>query len=133
MGFPDGRVTALNVATGAVVWTVRLPGKPYLGGVLSAPAVSGNTLYIGNNDGHVYALDRTNGATVWSYEIGAWVASAPAVSGNALLDRRVGRQPLRVLRPGPRFAAEAGDQDDRPEHDDAAGRAGRGLPRQGRG
>ena len=85
MGFPDGRVTALNVATGAVVWSVRLPGKPYLGGVLSAPAVSGDTLYIGNNDGRVYALDRTNGSTLWSYEIGAWVASAPAVSGNALL------------------------------------------------
>ena len=85
MGFPDGRVTALNVATGAVTWTVRLPGKPYLGGVLSAPAVSGDTLYIGNNDGHVYALDRTSGSTLWSYEIGSWVASAPAVSGNALL------------------------------------------------
>jgi outer membrane protein assembly factor BamB len=85
MGFPDGRVTALNVATGAVVWTVRLPGKPYLGGVLSAPAVSGDTVYIGNNDGRVYALDRTSGATLWSYEVGAWVASAPAISGNALL------------------------------------------------
>jgi outer membrane protein assembly factor BamB len=85
MGFPDGRVTALNVATGAVVWSVRLPGKPYLGGVLSAPALSGDSLYIGNNDGRVYALDRGSGATLWSYEIGAWVASAPAVSGNALL------------------------------------------------
>ncbi len=35
MGFPDGRVTALDVETGTVVWSVRLPGKPYLGGVLS--------------------------------------------------------------------------------------------------
>ena len=43
MGFPNGRVTALDVASGAVVWSVRLPGQPYLGGVLSPPAVSGDT------------------------------------------------------------------------------------------
>jgi outer membrane protein assembly factor BamB len=85
MGFPDGRVTALNVATGAVVWSVRLPGKPYLGGVLSAPAVTGDTIYIGSNDGYLYGLDRTTGAQVWSYEIGTWVASAPAVSGDTLV------------------------------------------------
>lgn len=85
MGFPNGRVTALNVATGAVVWSVRLPGKPYLGGVLSSPAVTGDTLYIGSNDGHLYGLDRSTGAQVWSYEIGTWVASGPAVSGDTLV------------------------------------------------
>ncbi|MCI2420255.1 PQQ-binding-like beta-propeller repeat protein [Saccharopolyspora sp. K220] len=85
MGFPDGRVTALNAATGAVVWSVRLPGKPYLGGVLSSPAVSGDTVYIGSNDGHLYGLDRLTGATVWNYEIGTWVASSPAISGNTMI------------------------------------------------
>ncbi|MEQ7007765.1 PQQ-binding-like beta-propeller repeat protein [Actinopolymorpha sp. B17G11] len=85
VGFPDGRVTALDVSTGAVVWSVLLPGKPYLGGVLSAPAVSGDTVYVGSNGGHVYALDRATGSEQWSYEIGTWVASGPAISGNALL------------------------------------------------
>ncbi len=85
MGFPDGRVTALNVATGAVAWSVRLPGKPYFGGVLSAPAISGEHLYIGNNDGKLYALRLSDGALEWSYEIGTWVASSPAISGNTLL------------------------------------------------
>jgi outer membrane protein assembly factor BamB len=85
MGFPDGRVTALNVATGTVVWSVRIPGKPYLGGVLSAPAVSGDTIYVGANDGRVHALDRSSGAERWSYEIGTWVASGPVVTGNTLL------------------------------------------------
>jgi outer membrane protein assembly factor BamB len=56
LGFPDGRVTALNTATGAVVWSVRLPGKPYLGGVLSAPAVSGDTVDLGSNNGKLYAF-----------------------------------------------------------------------------
>jgi outer membrane protein assembly factor BamB len=57
MGFPDGRVTALDAASGAVVWSVRLPGKPYLGGVLSAPAISGDTIYVGSNNGLLYGLN----------------------------------------------------------------------------
>jgi len=85
MGFPDGRVTALNVVTGAPLWSTRLPGKPYLGGVLSAPAVSGDTLYVGSNDGRLYALNCGNGQVVWQYEIGTWVASAPAISGDTLV------------------------------------------------
>jgi len=85
MGFPDGRVTALSVATGTVVWSVRLPGRPYLGGVLSPPAVSGDTIYVGSNNGHLYGLDRITGAQVWSFEIGTWVASGPAISGDTLV------------------------------------------------
>jgi outer membrane protein assembly factor BamB len=85
MGFPNGRVTALNVATGAVVWSVRLPGQPYLGGVLSPPAVSGDTVYVGSNNGRLYGLDRATGAEEWSYEIGSWVASGPAISGNTVV------------------------------------------------
>jgi outer membrane protein assembly factor BamB len=85
MGFPDGRVTALDAATGAVVWSVRLPGQVYRGGVLSPPAVSGDTLYVGANNGFLYALDRHTGAQLSSFEIGTWVASGPAISGNALL------------------------------------------------
>ena len=85
MGFPNGRVTALNVATGAVVWSIRLPGRLYAGGVLSPAAVSGNTVYVGSNNGFLYGLDRRTGAQVLSFEIGTWVASGPAISGNALL------------------------------------------------
>jgi outer membrane protein assembly factor BamB len=85
MGFPDGRVTALNVATGAVVWSVRLPGMSYLGGVLSPPAVSGDTVYVGSNNGRLYGLDRASGEEVWSYEIGSWVASGPAISGDTVV------------------------------------------------
>jgi outer membrane protein assembly factor BamB len=85
MGFPNGRVTALDVASGAVVWSVRLPGQAYLGGVLSPPAVSGDTVYVGANNGHLYGLDRATGAERWKFEIGSWVASGPAISGNALI------------------------------------------------
>jgi outer membrane protein assembly factor BamB len=67
------------------VWSVRLPGRAYAGGVLSPPAVSGDTVYVGSNNGFLYGLDRRTGAQVLSFEIGTWVASGPAISGNALL------------------------------------------------
>ena len=85
MGFPDGRVTALDVVSGAVRWSVRLPGSAYLGGVLSPPAVSGDTVYVGSNNGRLYGLEKATGAEVWSYEIGSWVASGPAISGDTLV------------------------------------------------
>ena len=40
---------------------------------------------MGANNGHLYALDRATGAELWKFEIGTWVASGPAISGNALL------------------------------------------------
>lgn len=85
MGFPDGNVTALNAATGAVMWTTQLPGKLDFGGVHSSPAVSGDTLYVGSNNGSFYALDRTTGQIVQEREIGAWVGAGPAISGNTIV------------------------------------------------
>jgi hypothetical protein len=41
--------------------------------------------YVGVNNGHLYGLDRATGAENWKFEIGTWVASGPAISGNALL------------------------------------------------
>jgi outer membrane protein assembly factor BamB len=42
-------------------------------------------LYVGANNGFLYTLDRATGAQVSSFEIGTWVASGPAISGNALV------------------------------------------------
>jgi outer membrane protein assembly factor BamB len=47
--------------------------------------VSGDTLYVGSNDGHLCALNRGTGQVAWQYEIGTWVASAPAISGDTLV------------------------------------------------
>lgn len=85
MGFPDGSVTALDAASGSVLWNRNLPGRLDFGGVHSSPAVSGDTLYVGSNNGSFYALDRASGAIVWEREIGTWVAAGPAISGNAVV------------------------------------------------
>jgi outer membrane protein assembly factor BamB len=51
IGSLDGRLYALDLATGAELWSWYF-GTP----VASSAAVSGNTLFVGASDGHVYAF-----------------------------------------------------------------------------
>ena len=48
-----GNVYALNATTGKLLWTYTTGNK-----VESSPAVAGNMVYVGNDDGYVYALPR---------------------------------------------------------------------------
>jgi outer membrane protein assembly factor BamB len=48
---------------------------------LSSAAVVNGTVYIGSDDGSLYALDATNGSVVWRGETGGSVRSSPAVVG----------------------------------------------------
>ena len=50
----------------------------------SSPAVSGGMVYVGSNDGYVYALDASSGSLKWKYKTGDSVASSPAVSGGVV-------------------------------------------------
>lgn len=49
------------------------------GGLGSSPAVVDGTLFIGSNDGSVYALDMVTGDEEWTFETGGAVESSPAV------------------------------------------------------
>jgi outer membrane protein assembly factor BamB len=49
--------------------------------VFSSPAVVGGFVYVGSSNGHVYCLDATNGAVVWTYTTGWFVYSSPAAVG----------------------------------------------------
>ena len=53
------------------------------GGVVeSSPAVFGGMVFVGSNDGMVYALNASTGAKMWSYATGNHVTSSPAVAYN---------------------------------------------------
>ena len=54
---------------------------PTQGDVISSPTVSDGVVYVGSNDGGVYALDLHTGAQRWRAEAGSAVASSPAVGG----------------------------------------------------
>jgi len=49
------------------------------GWVESSPTVSNGVLYVGSNDGNLYALDIATGNLKWKYTIGGEVSSSPAI------------------------------------------------------
>lgn len=54
--------------------------KFHCAGSVSSPALSGGLLYIGCDDGQLYALDAASGAKKWEFKTGGRVDSSPAVA-----------------------------------------------------
>ena len=95
VGSMDGRVLALNPASGARVWDWKpkakqtggaggfltcTTGQQFAGGAFYGPPVVANGLvYMGGYVGIVYAIDAARGVEVWRYDIGSTVAAGIAV------------------------------------------------------
>jgi len=60
--------------TGKLTWSFKTGN--YVGG---APAAVNGVVYIGSDDGNVYALNATTGAKLWNFTTGGYVGSSPAV------------------------------------------------------
>ena len=78
-GFSE--VLAVNAMTGSIVWKQDLSSTYVEGGA----AINNGKVFIGTgvpNNGVVFALNETTGATVWSYDTGVFtsISSTPAVS-----------------------------------------------------
>ena len=55
---------------------LRRPSSP----VESSPAVANGVVYVGSDDGNVYALNAKTGVKLWSYTTDSNVFSSPAVA-----------------------------------------------------
>lgn len=55
------------------------------GGIHGAPALSGNAVYVGSNDMHLYAMDKTSGKPIWKFRSGGAIKSDPAIAGNKVI------------------------------------------------
>jgi len=68
--------TSLSAAipSGEVKWSFQAQAP-----ILSTPVVVSDTVYIGSNDGYLYALDAATGDLRWKFKTGSWVESSPAV------------------------------------------------------
>jgi len=62
-----------------IAWKFKTGAK-----VVSSPAVSGGTVYVGSADRFVYALSAADGAMRWRYKTGGAVNSSPAVSAGTV-------------------------------------------------
>ena len=98
VGSNDGYVHALDARTGTQRWkyltigikrgerTVSSNGRVgmrmvVVRGISSSPAVSNDTVYIGSDDGRIYALDATTGELRWTKDTDGTELSSPAVVG----------------------------------------------------
>ena len=81
VGSSDGHfVNAIELKSGRELWRHATPGR-----VLSSPAVAGDLLSVGGEDGEIFALDRKDGHLVWSYATPETVYSSPAVSNGLVI------------------------------------------------
>ena len=80
VGFYDGRMFAINTATGVPLWSYQAGGP-----ILHTAAMDGARVYFGSYDGKVYALSLGTGQLAWSYDTGKPIYAAPCLSGGKIL------------------------------------------------
>lgn len=78
-----GYVYCLNRLTGQDNWNLAAP----IGGAFhSSPAIGPDgTVYIGSDDGKVYAINGANGSVKWTFATGGAVQSSPAIDSNGTI------------------------------------------------
>lgn len=69
---------ALDAADGARIWQAQIGREAGVRHV-TTPAVSGDTVYLGADDGRLYALAAGSGAVRWTFKIGGDRLSAPVL------------------------------------------------------
>jgi outer membrane protein assembly factor BamB len=98
VGNVNGRVLALQAATGRIAW-VRVLGDY----VYSSAAVSRRTVYVGSYDRKLHALDAVTGVPRWTFDAGERISGSPSVIGRLVYVSTLARDPDR----GRTFALDA--------------------------
>ena len=71
----NGRLVALSMRTGSVVWSHPLPP-----GTESSPLGWGNAVYFGDQNGTVFSLRATDGHVNWTFKASGAVKGGPALA-----------------------------------------------------
>ena len=79
LGFSRERsISRSNASRLKVLWSHDT--GPSVAGVNSSPAVTGGTVYVGSDDGHLWAFGARAGSVRWSHSTGGPIESSPAVA-----------------------------------------------------
>jgi alcohol dehydrogenase (cytochrome c) len=76
----SGELTAIDAATGRMVWTTRLPVPAFAGAT-----VVNDVVLTAGLDGVLRAFDAATGRAVWTYQTGAGINAPPAVAGATIV------------------------------------------------
>ena len=58
----------------------------------SSPAIAGDRVYVGSNDGRFYELDLASGKKLWEFEAGSPLSASPAIAaGRVVIGSHDGR------------------------------------------
>jgi outer membrane protein assembly factor BamB len=66
---------AIDQESGREKWRLEIPFAGQ-----SSPTISGGTVYVSSQEGHVYAVDADTGHQLWHFQIDGLIFSSPAVS-----------------------------------------------------
>lgn len=77
VGLANGAVHAVDAATGRDLWHFKAERD-----VWAPPLVRAGRVYVASLDHHIYVLDAGSGQVLWSKDMGAAVAGAPALSSD---------------------------------------------------
>lgn len=83
----SGKVVALDLADGEVVWTARQGGYGY-----TTPAVVAGRVYTGGFDGYVYCYRASTGQVLWRTRLGGRFLGSPVVVGQLVFAANLERQ-----------------------------------------
>jgi outer membrane protein assembly factor BamB len=109
-----------------VKWQFHTDGQ-----VVSSPAVTGDTIYVGSSDHFLYAIDRAAGSQKWKFKTDGRITSSPAIDAGTVyfgsydgnfyaVDSAKGTQKWKFALPGERRFAAA--------HLHGAGPSGETMP-----
>jgi outer membrane protein assembly factor BamB len=79
VGGRDKMVHGITLA-GKAAWTFMTRAR-----VESSPAIAGERVFVGSNDGRFYVLSLSNGAKLWEFSAGAPLSASPAIANGRIV------------------------------------------------
>lgn len=79
-GYPNAGMSALNAATGAVLWKTQTSSTFF-----PSPLLVGANLFVGSGNNTMLSLSASTGALRWSQTVGGFISSGAAASGSNVI------------------------------------------------